>query len=462
MTRSISSGYIPHKNSLHMQFSATAIIFYGLLAILSMLPDAALAGYIDPTNTPNAGNSLPATGNTLDPVTHVFKIVVEQAIGVTGKAICTIAIMVAGIAALFGKISWGQGLIIAAGVALVFGCIAIMNMIVVGNQGNLADPATFTCSMPFGSTISAIASFSPVPAAGLLYTPLNPACGMMVKLVNTIQSELAAGIGSLFVLFLGLAALFGRVSWPQAVVLATGIGLIFGAVKIVDMIWLNPEDCNLQVSGIVGALAGLGGTPTASQIMAAVLSGVTPEFVICQFLGILQGMAGKMMATLAVIIMGFLAMLGRISWQYAVVVMVGIACVFGSHQIMMILVPGSTAYSCFNAPLYSIPGSLPPLARVLCEINGIITGPVGKALASCSIIMLGFGAMIGKVSYHAALVVAIGIAITFGAPQIVMYLTLAVDVCAIPLLGQNVNITVPPAVGGAACDWINCIFDDSC
>lgn len=453
MAKRISSGFIRNKESLHMQFSATAIVFYGLLAILSLVPDMAMAGYIDPTNTPNPGDSLPNPGNTLDPVTHVFKIVVEQAIGFTGKSICTIAVLVAGIAALFGKISWGQGLIIAAGCALVFGCMNIMHMIVQGNQGGVVNPSAITCSMPFGSTITSIASFSPVPVAGLLYTPLNPACGMMVKLVNTIQSELAAGIGSLFVLFLGLAALFGRVSWPQAMVLATGIGLLFGAANIVNMLWLNPEDCNLQVGGIVGALAGLTGSPTPQQIMAAVLSGVTPEFVVCQFLMIMQGMAGKMMGMLAVIIMGFLAMLGRISWQYAVVVMVGIACVFGSHQIMMILIPGSTAASCFNTPLYTLPISLGPIERVLCQIHGIITGPVGKALASCSIIMLGFGAMIGKVSYHAALVTAIGITITFGAPQIVMYLTLAVDVCILPM-----SLTLPPAIGGPACNWANAIF----
>ncbi len=459
-----NSGYIRSMDtSLHVQFSIAVIVFYAVLAIISLLPDAALAGYagyINPSNTPDPASSVPTVSgdeDRIDPVTHVFYVVVHHATGFTGKAICTIAIIVAGIAALFGKISWGQGLIISAGVALVFGCVAIMNMIVIGNQGQIVTPDAITCSMPFGGGLAATIT-SIVPAnVSFLVTPLNPACGLMVKLVNTIQGELAAGIGSLFVLFLGLAALFGRVSWPQAVVLATGIGLIFGAASIVHAVWIDPRDCNLQVSGILGSVSNLlsgGGTPTASQLMAAVLSGVTPEFVVCQYLMILQGTAGKMMATLAVIIMGFLAMLGRISWQYAVVVMVGIACVFGSHQILTILLPGSTSSSCSNALLqWSIPGTLGPIERVLCDIHSIITGPVGKALASCSIIMLGFGAMIGKVSYHAALVTAIGIAITFGAPQIVFYLTLAVDVCVLPN-----KLQLPPIAADPACSALNTIF----
>jgi type IV secretion system protein VirB2 len=430
---------------LFEKFSLGAVLFYGLFAIISLLPDVALAGFVDPTNTPLPGTSIPTPGQTLDPVTSVFLQVIYAATGTAGKAICTLAVIVAGVAALLGKISWGQGLIIAAGVALVFGCMSIMNSIVGGSQGSIVTPGTLTCSMPFGSAISGIAGFSPIAAPGVLFTPLNPACGMMVKLVNTIQGELGAGIGSLFVLFLGFAALFGRVSWPQAAVLAAGIGLIFGAATIVNMLWLQPEDCNLQVGGIVASLA----NPGAMSPLQAALAGVTPEFVICQFLMILQGYAGKMMATLAVIIMGFLAMLGRISWQYAVVVMVGIACVFGSHQILSILIPGSVGISCMNTitgwGAYALP--LGPIEKVLCDIHQIITGPVGKALGSCAIIMLGFGAMIGKVSYHAALVVAIGITITFGAPQIVMYLTLAVDVCIVP----SGTIILPTAAAQPTC-----------
>jgi type IV secretory pathway VirB2 component (pilin) len=413
------------------QFDLTDVAFssfvsFGLIMILSMLmPGVAMADFINPANNPSSASIFGAVD---DPITMIFKKLVGWASGTIGKAICTIAIIVAGIATMLGKISWGQGLIIAAGMALVFGATSVVNMVAGGGVGQAPTATALICTVPFS-----------IP--GIALPPVNPICGMVFNLVSTIQSELGAGIGSLSVVILGLAALFGKVSYPQAAILALGIALVFGAVGIVDILWATPKDCNQQVGGIIGAAATAAGAPgaTAGSIMAAIMGGVTPEFVMCQFMDILQGRTGKLIATMGVIIMGFLSMIGRVSWQYALTVMCGIAAVFGSTEILAILFPASVAHSCSHLFSYTFNlGSAGAIEKVLCSINTMITGPVGKALASCAVIMLGFGAMVGKVSYSAAFVVAVGVAITFGAPGLVMYLTLAPPVCLL-----NVTASTP-------------------
>jgi len=63
-------------------------------------------------------DALATTGN---PIENVLCNVVVFMTSTTGKAIATIAIIVVGLGALMGKISWGMALIVALGVALVFG-----------------------------------------------------------------------------------------------------------------------------------------------------------------------------------------------------------------------------------------------------------------------------------------------------------------------------------------------------
>ncbi len=47
--------------------------------------------------------------------------------GTTGKAIATVAVIAVGVGALLGKISWGMALIVALGIALVFGAGSIVS-----------------------------------------------------------------------------------------------------------------------------------------------------------------------------------------------------------------------------------------------------------------------------------------------------------------------------------------------
>ncbi|MCI5050592.1 MAG: TrbC/VirB2 family protein [Rickettsiales bacterium] len=59
------------------------------------------------------------------------------------------------------------------------------------------------------------------------------------------------------------------------------------------------------------------------------------------------------------------------------------------------------------------------IAKVLCDVVGWFTGSVGKGIATLAIIIIGVGALMGKVSWGMAIIVGIGVAVIFGAGHIV-------------------------------------------
>lgn len=59
------------------------------------------------------------------------------------------------------------------------------------------------------------------------------------------------------------------------------------------------------------------------------------------------------------------------------------------------------------------------IADVLCEVVGWFTGKVGKGIATLAIIVIGVGALMGKVSWGMAIIVGVGVAVIFGAGEIV-------------------------------------------
>lgn len=59
------------------------------------------------------------------------------------------------------------------------------------------------------------------------------------------------------------------------------------------------------------------------------------------------------------------------------------------------------------------------IADVLCTVVGWFTGNVGKGIATLAIIIIGVGALMGKVSWGMAIIVGIGVAVIFGASQLV-------------------------------------------
>lgn len=60
-----------------------------------------------------------------------------------------------------------------------------------------------------------------------------------------------------------------------------------------------------------------------------------------------------------------------------------------------------------------------PMGDVLCTTSAWFTGNTGKGLATIAVTIIGIGALLGKVSGGMAMIVGIGVAIVFGASQLV-------------------------------------------
>ncbi len=70
--------------------------------------------------------ALAAGNGDSNAIEQVFCNAVLILTGTTGKAIATIAVIAVGVGALLGKISWGMALIVALGIALIFGAASIV------------------------------------------------------------------------------------------------------------------------------------------------------------------------------------------------------------------------------------------------------------------------------------------------------------------------------------------------
>lgn len=70
-----------------------------------------------------------------------------------------------------------------------------------------------------------------------------------------------------------------------------------------------------------------------------------------------------------------------------------------------------------------------PIGDTLCTVVSWFTGPIGQGVATLAIIVIGVGALMGKVSWGMAIIVGIGVAVIFGAPAIVDMLSGHVGGC---------------------------------
>lgn len=64
-------------------------------------------------------------------------------------------------------------------------------------------------------------------------------------------------------------------------------------------------------------------------------------------------------------------------------------------------------------------GENTPIGSVFCKVSGWFTGNTGKGLATIAVTIIGIGALLGKVSWGMALIVGLGIALVFGASELV-------------------------------------------
>lgn len=90
-------------------------------------------------------------------------------------------------------------------------------------------------------------------------------------------------------------------------------------------------------------------------------------------------------------------------------------CLFAAYAAM--LMPVDALALGFGGGVTSGPGDT--IGRTLCTVVEWFTGPVGQGIATLAIIVIGVGALMGKVSWGMAIIVGIGVAVIFGAPAIV-------------------------------------------
>lgn len=98
-------------------------------------------------------------------------------------------------------------------------------------------------------------------------------------------------------------------------------------------------------------------------------------------------------------------------------------CLFAAY-VVMLLPAEALAQIRVSGPSISGPGlgggmGGNPIGDVLCRVAGWFTGPIGSGIATLAILVIGIGALMGKVSWGMAIIVGIGVATIFGAPQIV-------------------------------------------
>ncbi len=90
-------------------------------AIVVMMPEMALAAAA-------AGGGDTVIGNMLCTVVGFFT-------GNAGRGLATLAIIIIGVGALMGKVSWGMAIIVGLGISLIFGAAAMVDSLNSGGSG---------------------------------------------------------------------------------------------------------------------------------------------------------------------------------------------------------------------------------------------------------------------------------------------------------------------------------------
>lgn len=88
-------------------------------------------------------------------------------------------------------------------------------------------------------------------------------------------------------------------------------------------------------------------------------------------------------------------------------------CLFAAYAAM--LIPADALAQSFSTG----PGDSGTIGALLCGVANWFTGTVGQGIATLAIIIVGIGALMGKVSWGMAIIVGLGVAVIFGAPTIV-------------------------------------------
>ncbi len=87
------------------------------------------------------------------------------------------------------------------------------------------------------------------------------------------------------------------------------------------------------------------------------------------------------------------------------------------------------AYAVMLLPTAALAAEPSGLSDTLCDVVSWFTGRLGAGIATLAIIVIGIGALMGKVSWGMAIIVGLGVGIVFGAPSIVAALSPGAAAC---------------------------------
>jgi type IV secretory pathway VirB2 component (pilin) len=78
-----------------------------------------------------------------------------------------------------------------------------------------------------------------LPVEALAQVNADPS-GSFCLLIGIIQGKLGKALATLAVITLGIVAMFGSVRWTQAIMVATGVSVVFGAVGLITAMYGAP------------------------------------------------------------------------------------------------------------------------------------------------------------------------------------------------------------------------------
>lgn len=274
-------------------------------------------------------------------------------------------------------------------------------------------------------------SFTLLPSFAWAADPVPPRSAIAEVLCGIIFI-FTGGLGILLsviaISILGLTAALGRVSWPVALTTAVGISIIFGAGDIVGMFG--------QGGGCSNMPAGFKATDAPAI-----------HTVFCRIFAVMQGSVGASLATIAVCMLGFGAMLGKVQWSTALTVTIGLIVLFSASSILTVMYARNGGLGGLGVAYYLEHMCGRPISdfgyfsQSLCTLAGFISGKRGVAVSVISticVLIMAFSAMFGRISWGTALSLGSGIGLVLGSAFFVGQIS-----------SRNIACTVYAASGNA-------------
>lgn len=103
------------------------------------------------------------------------------------------------------------------------------------------------------TTIAALAIYILLCSHAFALTGFTPIGIVLCNVVTMIWSDIGRGIATLAVMIIGIGATLGKVTWGQAMLVAVGISLTFGAPIIVPQLIFGNNFLGTLLTGFIGS-----------------------------------------------------------------------------------------------------------------------------------------------------------------------------------------------------------------